>query len=379
MKTNFWFFGRQFREEDPDGQGRSTSEINDQGNRRRVDRLAEIANHADGNRAKDLSDVEGERVQGRFQGGELDESPEARERAAEEEEARASQALEDQREEAEREDREEARRLQSEGASEGTDEGDPEHGTQGGADEGDERVINGIKHFAVAIGGQIQWLTLKQLREDRSKAGDVDKALQAAQAALQGAAAASLRPQPAEAYVELDEEDIRNVLTAAVLGDSEAIERLVPIIARRGGVDPNQVGQEVSRRLATQRAIDEGEKGQKDLMDHPVLAGVFKQRFNALKEEKPTTTITAAYKEVGDGIRKDFGAMLGASKENPGNGHKPPPPDKAARKRSYVGPPSAASRQPAQPDPDREVPVSDTIDSIARSRGQSRAIRQSRR
>lgn len=378
------FFARQYREGDPDGEGsgQSPAEINAAGNRARIDRLNRIANQADGNRSTELSDVEGERVTGRFQAGELDDSPEARERAAEEEEARAQQALADQREDAERLEGEEARRLQSEGAADEHEEGreSPEGAGARPDQEGDERVINGVKHYAVPINGQLQWLTLKQLRDDRSKAGDVDRALQDAQAALQSATDLSLRPNPAEQENDLDEADLENVLNSAVMGDSEAIKRLVPLLKRTNpGLTQAEIAQTVSRQLATQRLIDQGETGQKDLLEHPILGGVFRQRFNQLKSEAPNTKIDDAYKKVGDTIRKDFAPMLTPGGGARGNGANPPPADKAARKRTLVTPPSAANRQQAAADPDREVPVGETIDQIARSRGQSRAIRSSRR
>lgn len=380
MLTKFqWLFGRRFREEEDDGgsPGPSPAQVNDRGNRARVDRLARIANVADGNRASELDDVDGDRTTGRFAGGEFDDSAEARERAAEREEAEAQAALEAQREAAEEEERENARRLQEEGRAE--DEDEPGRVAADETEEGDERVINGVKHYAVAINGQVRWLTLKQLREDRAKAGDVDKALQDAQAALQSAAAASLRPNPDEEEPELDEQDLRNVFTAAVMGDEEAIAKLVPLIARKNpGVSRDAVSQEVSRRLATQREVERSEAEQRQILEHPVLGGVFKQRLAALSQEKPTTRIYDAYQQVGQSMRKDFAAML--PKEGNADRSRPnPPADKATRKRSYVGPPSAASRQPVAQDPDREVPVGETIDQIARSRGQSRAIRSSRR
>lgn len=381
MLTKFWFLGRRFKEGNPDAEGgnRPTPEEVNRGiNDSRLSRLENIARRADGNRARELSDVEGERLTGQFSAGEFDDSPEARERAAEEEDARARQALDEQREAAAAAEAMEAARLQSEGAAEDPagavrTDADDESSEDGSAD---QRMINGEMHYAVAVNGQLRWLTLKQLREDRAKAGDVDKALQDAQAALQSAAASSLRSPPAEEE-SLDDETLGDVFLAASMGDREAVQKLVPHLRRQHpGLTRDEIAQEVSRRLATQREIEAGEAGQRELIDHPVLGSVFKQRFNQLREEAPTTRIREAYAQIGAGMRKDFAAMLGQGK--PGNGSAPILPDKATRKRTLVSPPSASARQSAGADPEREVPVSETIDQMARGRGQSRAIRQGR-
>src|SRR6516165_9668509 len=96
------------------------AEINARGNNGRLARMEEISRVADGRRAREFTDVDGDRVAGRFAGGEFDDSAQARERAQEEadelERQTREEAEERARESQQDEERERARALQGEGA-----------------------------------------------------------------------------------------------------------------------------------------------------------------------------------------------------------------------------------------------------------------------
>src|SRR5579871_4751229 len=243
--------------------GRPTpAEINAEGNAARLRRIEQISRGVDGARARDLDDVEGEEVTGRFQGGELDNSPEAREARAQEEDALAEQALREQ-EVAAAAEAAEARRLQEEGGGEASAVVDDARGTAGGeggaATEGDERVIDGVRYYATAVNGEIKWLTLKELREGVATGIATEETLQAARDALQRATEAALTPKAAPVE-ELTEEQLGEVILAAGMGDTEAVKKLASAIrGRPAGPDESTVTRLVSQRIATQRAVDTAE------------------------------------------------------------------------------------------------------------------------
>lgn len=389
------FQGRWLRESNQGGEGGesrpSPAEINARANQERLRRIQEIGNTADGRRAREMSDVDGERVVGRFQAGELDDSTAARERQEEIEDDLAQQALQEQAAraaEAERlEEEEAARRLQSEGASgEGGDGGAPtdrDDGTarsrspSGSADEGDEKVIDGVRYYRTMVSGQERWLTLKELRDGVSRGIETEDTLRRAQEALASASQSPPSPKPAGDEVP-DEKDLENIILSASMGDEEAVKKLVSVIrAPRQGPSSADVARQVSQQIATQREVDRAEQAQAELLQSETLGPVFKMRLAAYAREKPNTKIVDAYQTVGDQMRKDFAAMLPRQAQNrTGNGGAPRPPlSKTDRKREIVTPPRSAGRQPSRSDDDREVPVSEQIDQMARARGQQRAHR----
>lgn len=349
----------------------SPAEQQAQANRARLDRVNQIGRVADGRRAADMMDVDGERPVGRFADGELDNSEGARARQADvdadkAEEARLQQQERD-RQAQEEEDRDEAQRLQEEGGEGGDERGSRREPP---AVEGDEQVIDGVRYYKIVVGGSEKWLTLKQLRESAGAASATEETLQRAQDALRSAAQAQLTPKEAPAE-ELSESDLENVILSASMGDEEAVKKLASELRRRPkGTDPKDVSRLVAQQIATQREVDRAEQAQDDLLGNEKLAPIFRMRLAAFANAKPTTKIGDAYKVVGDEMRKDFAPMLSRDPSRPN-----PNLSKQDRKRTIVSPPQGAGRQPRREDDDREVPVSEQIDAIARSRGQGRAHR----
>lgn len=346
----------------------SPAEINAGINRSRLNRIEEIGRVADGQRAGNMSDVDGHQVTGRFADGEFDDSPEARERKQVLEDELAEQDLEDRRREAEAEE-DDARRLQEEGGDDNTRSRQRDDDRDDEADEesvGDEKVINGVRHYLTVEDGQEKWLTLKQLRERATGAGNVEKTLQAAQDALQRATQASLTPKEDEAE-DLTEKDLENVILSASMGDEEAVKKLASVLrSRPKGHNPQDVSSMVAQQIATTREVDLAERDITDLVGNGSLEPVFRQRLREFATQKPQTRIKDAYKAVADQMRKDFAPMLKQSNE---------PLSKEQRKRTIINPPQSAGRQPRREDEDREVPVSEQIDALARMRGQQRAHR----
>lgn len=354
----------------------SPAEVNAAANRSRLSRIEEIGRVADGRRAAEMRDVDGERTTGAFSGGEFDDSPEARERAAAQAEAEAAQALEEQRERAQLEQEEEereARRLQGEGGREAADgdetsPGDAQGDDSQGNQPGDERVVGGVRHYLTIVDGQERWLTLAQLRERAGATINAEETLQRAQEALQRSSQTDQRPKPDPVEVP-DEKDLENIILSASMGDEEAVRKLAQVVrSRPQGVNPQDVSRQVAQQIATQRLIDQGEDEQKELLGNANLGPIFRLRLNEFASKKPKTPIVEAYKTVGDQMRKDFAPMLQQSSQRP-------PLNKADRKRTIVNPPASAGRQARREEDDREVPVSDQIDAIARTRGQQRAHR----
>lgn len=377
-----WLFTRRYEQNRGEGEGgegagetrESPAEVNERVNRRRLDRINDIGRRADGRRSREMRDVDGDRETGAFSGGEFDESPEAREAAQQRE---ADEAEQNRLELAEREreyQRREAEELQGEGGEGETNQGDGEATTTRSGGDGspeenpDERVVDGVRYYRTMVDGNERWLTLTQLREGVSNGIATRETLQRAQEALRSAAQPPVSPER-PAGEDLDDEDLENVILSAGMGDAEAVKKLVSVI-RRPAVSREDIDRRVSQRIATQRAVDQAESAQADLLGNKVLEPEFRRRLREYGSANPSKLIIDCYQAVGDQMRKDFAPMIGSSGKGQGSGQ-----SKQERKREIVSPPRSAGRQPARPDEDREVPVGDQIDAIARSRGQARAHR----
>jgi hypothetical protein len=349
---------------------RRAAEINANQNNQRVSRIEEIARGADARRSADLEDSDGATATGRFAEGEFDDSPEARERAAELADREAEEALEAERIAAARaisDEEQRARDLQAEGAGEG-------EGDRGGEREelnqaGDEKTVGGVKYYLTIVNGKEKWLTLEQLRGAAQKTEAVEVALQRANDAVKQATQLAL--QPKDTPSELSDGELEDVISSAALGDSDAVKKLVSVIkARPSTTTPVDVSRQVSEQLATQRAIDTAEREQADILKHASLGRYFRSRLGQLARDEPDLQIVEAYRKIGREIRQEFAPMLKGVAPDPG---------KAERKRSLVNPPRAASRATrTEEDDDQEESPSAIADRMAKARGQARAVRHGR-
>lgn len=376
-------FARRYREQNrgEGGEGGGGGEnreppsaVNARGNAKRLAMIERVGNTADGKRADELQDTDGQHVTGRFDGGSFDDSPEAREKAAEREEDEARAAREEQEDRARQAEEEEtaderrARELQEEGTEGGSarDRQSQEDGTQAG----DEKVIGGVRHYLTIVDGAEKWLTLRQLREHAAIVINTEETLQRAQEALQRSSQAA--PSPKDEPAEISEKDLENIILSASVGEEEAVRKLASILANRPkGIDTQAISRQVAQQIATQRAVDEAKSDQKDLIGHAVLAPIFDQRLVAFAKERPKTSIKDAYKAVGEQMRKDFAPLLTTNQTQRE--------DKTTRKRTIVTPPQGVARQRTREEDDQEPSVSSDIDAIAKQRGQVRAHRQAGR
>jgi len=345
---------------------RRAAEVNANQNNQRVSRMEEIARNADARRAREMDDTDGERSTGRFADGELDDSPEARERQAELDDLAAEESLEEERIAAARaiaEEEDRARALQGEGAGEGS--GEREQLNQAG----DEKTVGGLKYYLTIVNGKEKWLTLEQLRNAAQKTEATEVALQRAQDAVKQATQLALRTTDTPS--EISEGDLEDVIASAALGDSEAVKKLASAIKQRPSTQtPVDVSRQVSEQLATQRAIDTAEREQAEILQHATLGRYFRMRLGQLAHDEPDLQIVEAYRKIGNEIRTEFAPMLKGSAQELG---------KADRKRTLVNPPRAASRATrTEEDDDQEESPSAIADRMAKSRGQQRAIRHGR-
>jgi hypothetical protein len=349
---------------------RRAAEINANQNNRRISRIEEIARSADGRRSGDLQDTDGEGATGRFSEGELDDSPEARERQAELDDAAAEEALQEERIAAERlaAEKEEARRLQAEGG-EGEGSGDLEGDDEQLNQAGDEKVVGGVRYYLTIVNGKEKWLTLEQLRGAAQKTEAVEVALQRANDAVKQATQLAL--QPKDTSSEIPDGELEEVIASAALGDGDAVKKLASAIKSRPSTTPVDVSRQVSEQLATQRAIDQAEREQVEILQHASLGRFFRMRLGQLARDEPDLQIIDAYRKIGREIRQEFAPMLKAPRQEP--------PSKDLRKRSLGDRPRAAARAArVEPEDDEEESPSAIADRMAKSRGQQRAIRHGR-
>lgn len=308
-------------------------EINDSRNNDRVGRLNAIADSNDELRSPDMEETDGSVV---FK-DETEEREAAEVREQEESERALSEA--------------QARELQEEGAGEERSE------------TADEKVINGVRHYLTIVNGKERWLTLKQLRETSQKVDSADEYLAAAAESVRSAAGQALSQK--DEPVRLEKDELRKTLSAAVLGDEEAIEKLASALSARPSEVTPDVLQQIDQRLSFRTELAQLENEQRDVLDHPYLGRMFRTRLNELKQEAPTTPLATAYRSIGKEIREAFPEKFKKTAVTLD--------DKAARKRTLVTPPQAAGRQMAQADEETEESVESVIESMAKARGQ-RAI-----
>lgn len=351
-----------------EGEGRpNPTEINQRQNNSRLSRMQQIANRVDGARAEDFQDIEGDVVTGDFQGGEFDDSPEAREAQALREEEEARVALEEETARAE------AENLQAEGAGDAEDGDGNSRRTErsNAAGEGDdapeERVVDGVKQYLLVVNGKEKWLTFPQLRAQAQKVESADEALQRANDAVKKATQLNLAPRE-DPSDEGTDADVESILSSAVMGDRDAIKQLASLLKARPSKTPD-VSREVAQAIATRSAVEQAKTQQKDILEVDALVPVFNARLRAVADAEPELSIVAAYKKAGDVVRKEFAPMLKKG---------PVQQSKSERKRTLVNAPTQAARQAPREDQDGEENPTSVIDQIAKSRGQNRAIRHGR-
>lgn len=325
---------KEMTPEERDAAMAKAREANETRNNDRLARLNAIADSNDELRDPEMEETDGTVV---FK-DETDEREAAAVRESEDAERELAEA--------------QARELQEEGA-------EPEP-----RETSDEKVINGVRHYLTIVNGKEKWLTLKQLRDTSQKVDSADEYLAAAAESVRSAAgqALSRTDEPAK----LDKDELRKTLSAAVLGDEEAIEKLASALSARPSEVTPDVLQQIDQRLSFRTELTQLQAEQREILEHPYLGRLFSQRLNELKAEAPTTPLAKAYRSIGKEIREAFPEKFKKTTAVTLA-------DKDARKRTLPAPVQAAGRQMTEQEEETDESVEDVIAKMAKARGQ-RAI-----
>ena len=309
-------------------QREASRKANESFNQSRLDKLNAIADANDEQRKPEMRETDGEVI---F-------DPDEIERKAAAEDAEAKKA---------------AQALQEQGAVDRPVEPEDER-----EEPGDERVVNGVKHYLTIVNGKERWMTLTELRAHAQKVESADEYLSAASEAVKNSSA--LAP-PKDEPARLGKDELRKLLAAAALGEEEAIDKLASVLLRPSEVTPDVLAQ-IDQRLSFRTEQAQLESEHRDILDHPYLSRLFRQRLTEMKSEAPNTSLKAAYRTIGKEIREAF----------PERFQKAPvtAEDKLARKRTLPPPPQSAGRQQVSEAEEPEETVSDTIEKMAKARGQ---------
>jgi hypothetical protein len=218
---------------------------------------------------------------------------------------------------------------------------------------GDEKDINGVKHFLTIVNGQEKWLTLQQLREKASKVEAADEYLRtAAEAARTAAAVVPSKDEPPS----LGEDEIAELLRKQALGDDEATRALAKALAKPS-VTPD-VLQALDQRLSFRTELAELEAKSRDLLEDPYMGRLFKARLNELKQTAPNTRLAEAYTSIDKELRTAFPGYKAGKLQ-----------DKLERKRTLPQVPTASARQVQEAEEEGEEDAATVIERMAKARG----------
>jgi hypothetical protein len=218
---------------------------------------------------------------------------------------------------------------------------------------GDERVVDGVTHYLTIVNGHEKWLTLKQLRETAGKVEAADDYLRQAKEAVINSTRAA--PSKKDESADLEEDEVRKLLSATALGDEEAISRLAKAITAR----PSQqdVLRALDQRMSFRTELASLEEKSRDLLDDEYMGRLFKQRLNELKQEAPSTPLADAYSSIDKELRTAFPSFKAQSQS------------KLDRKRTLSQVPQAAARRAVQTEDEGEEDPSSVIEEMAKARG----------
>ncbi len=334
-------------------------EANQQGNRSRIDRLAEIADNNEKMRAGEMAET----PDGNLQASDSDEDK--KEAAAEAESLEAERALAELQ----------AKALQEEGAEPTTQEVKvEEEKPEQKAESGDTKVVNGETYYLTVVNGTEKWLTLSQLRTAAQKVESADQYLAAAAESVRNAARLDLSHKPDEPS-KVDDVDLEKTLSSAVMGDKEAIKKLASVFSglREARAKPSEVTpdvlQQIDERWSFRRAAEWFEDQYQDLLADPVLKKLVYDKDAELAKDSPTMPYKKRLKAAGDEIRDWLKKRTGTTEAKVAVSDA-----KAERKKTLVNVPNAAARQTPPADEEAEESVEDVIQQMAKARGQARAM-----
>ena len=238
----------------------------------------------------------------------------------------------------------------------------------------DERVVNGVRYYLTIVNGKEKWLSKSQLIERAQKVESADEYLQ--NAAESARSITRTDPSQEDDTVTVEEDDWEKTLGSAVLGEQEAVKKIASAFSKlqkelqeakkaQPSVTPDVV-KEIDSRLAFRSAVDwfNGEYS-KELAD-PKLKKLIFDRDQELAQSNPDMPYRARMKKAGDEVRTWINSQKGVQAK--------PSPEKIDRKKTIVNVPAASQRQAPPQEDDEEEDVGSVIQSLAKGRGQSRAI-----
>jgi hypothetical protein len=245
-----------------------------------------------------------------------------------------------------------AKKLQTEGAEEEDDK----------AEESDTKVTNGVTYYRQIVNGTEKWQSLDEIRRTASKVESGDEYLRLASESVRNASRLALSKQDETSRVE--EDDLAEILRAAVLGDDDAIKKLASAIKTRPSEVTPDVVRQIDQRLSFRTELAQLESKSSDLLEDKYMGRLFRDRLNELKAENPNMQLSEAYTSIDKELRTAFPARARAKTT-----------DKLERKRTLVNVPTSAARQQVDPeDEEGEEDVQSVINGMAIKRGQAQAV-----
>jgi len=248
------------------------------------------------------------------------------------------------------------------------------------------KTEEGVTEYRMEVNGKEKWLTLEQLRAFAAGRAEGEGALHEEEGG--GRREPTPGPSPeaiAEARRQAQERQaaeaaeykahLKELYTKASMGDEQAIDELAEIQSRLSRVTPEvlrivdeRVDARVEGRSTFQKAVDWFESEYAPELSTNTLKAYAARRDKEIAQANPDMEPRARLKRVGDEMRQlrvDLGGKPGAR----------PAPTKLERKKNAPQVPTAAGRQRPDAEADESESTQDTIARMARSRGQSAAIK----
>jgi hypothetical protein len=240
-----------------------------------------------------------------------------------------------------------AKRLQAEGATEEEVKKDIES---------DTKEVNGETYYRQIVNGQEKWQTLKEIRSTAQKVETADEYLRQASESVRNASRLALSEKDVPSRP--DKDGLKKLLASAALGDEEAIEQLASVLSATPSAVTPDVLRAVDQRLSFRTELATLESEQKELLEDPYLAKLFRTQLDELKQKDPNTPLASAYRTIGKDLREHFGGMLKGTTQ-----------EKLERKRKLAQVPSASQRQVVETGEEGEEDPSTVIAEMAKKRG----------
>jgi len=248
---------------------------------------------------------------------------------------------------------------------------------EAGAD--DVRVNEkGLKEYRLVINGDERWMSLKEIRARAQKVENADEYLQTAvETARTAARAVPTAEEKAEAERQRQERRtrVKELLKRQALGDEQAIDDLAELIdAAPPAVTPDvlrALDERFDSRVTFREAVSWFESEYEDVLKHQAMKSYAGELDAALAAKSPQMPPRERLRRVGEQIRRELKDTFGIAQGTAGNGA---PSTKAQRKAEVRRPPPAGERPRTEAGEDEAEDYSTTIQKIAQSRHQPRAV-----